>query len=550
MRKFFLIIGLIPIFIFSAGCVQIEEKILFYPDGSGEILLDYSLDMKKALENSISATGRAAGMSEEEIEKQIEKEVKQMVLQLKEGLPPEAAAQIKKQMEELSKKFSTNNVKVEMDGIKFEQTRMSGCVWMGFNRIGDIMELQKGEESLYGLGNIENGTIEFRERGDLYTFRYAVPSRPSKGEWNEKMEQMLKEFAKGSTFKLTLYMPGEIVWTNANSFEENKATWKFNLKDIFKDNVLLFSAKSKDGARLVPLRQGSKEIIAKLQRRKVILREEEEPKLSLLKKEIDLGLKNEAFLEIRNTGKDSLNWKIPSLRGLSFLPSSGKLGVGEAARIKISLNRDGFSPGDYSLPVSILSDGGKEEVTFSFAVLSAVKSEKGESLYKYRVKGNEIEVVEIEEELFALYHQTPIYTDFTLPLRLKEMRKDETCRVLINLPKKPCFISTYGLLNDLVLLKAKAGEKDSFVLSLKVIDEKGEVFTFRGIDEIREKLDRKTGGRINQIILEITPLQETTPEVEIGFLLANLNHTNLEELINLLEKRLKGITIVEGPNKN
>ena len=546
MKKILLMISLISVFIFSAGCIRIEQKILFYPDGSGEILFDYSLDMKKALENSIRATGRAAQMSEEEIENQIEKEVSQMMLQLKEGLPPEAVAQIKEEIEKLSRNFSNNNVKVEMDEIKFEETRMSGRVWMGFNRIGDIMELQKGQESLYGLGNIQRGTIEFRKRGDLYTFKYAMPSRPSKGEWNETMEQMLKEFAKGSGFKFILYMPGEIIETNAANFKENQAVWEFDLKDMLKETILLLSAKSKGGARLTPLRKGAKEKVAKLKRRKIILREEKRPELSLLRREINPGLKDEASLEIGNSGQALLNWRIPPLKGLSFLPSSGKLGAGEKAKIKISLDRKEFSPGDYSLPFPILSDEGREESTLSFTVLNEVRSEEGHLLYRYKAKENGIEVVEIEESLFTLYHQTPIYTNLILPLKVKELLANKTYRILINLPRKPSFISTYGLLNDLVLLKAKAGEEDSFKLSLKVIDEKGEVFTFRGRDEIREKLNSKAGKRINQIILEITPLQETTSDVEIGFSLANLNHTDPEELTGLLEKGLKEVKPIEG----
>ncbi|MBU1487105.1 hypothetical protein KKH56_03530, partial [bacterium] len=266
----------------------------------------------------------------------------------------------------------------------------------------------------------------------------------------------------------------------------------------------------------------------------------------LLRREINPGLKDEASLEIGNSGQALLNWRIPPLKGLSFLPSSGKLGAGEAAKIKISLDRKEFSPGDYSLPFPILSDGGREEVTISFTVLNEAGSEEGSLLYRYRVGENEIEVVEIEEYLFTLYHQTPVYTNFILPLRFKEMIKGKTYRILINPPKKPSFISTYGLLNDLVLLKAKAGEEDGFKLSLEVIDEKGEVFTFRGRDRIKEKLNSKAGRRIKQIILEITSLQETTSDVKIGFLLANLNHTDPEELTGLLEERLKEIRPIEG----
>ncbi|MBU0567654.1 hypothetical protein KJ693_04665 [bacterium] len=163
-------------------------------------------------------------------------------------------------------------------------------------------------------------------------------------------------------------------------------------------------------------------------------------------------------------------------------------------------------------------------------------------VYKYRIKEGAIEVIKIEEGLFTLYHQAPIYTNLILPLKLKEMRKDKTFQILINLPKKPSFISSSMFPNDLVLLRAKSKDKkDKFELSLKVIDEQGKTFAFIGTGEIKEKLERKSGTRINRILLEIRSLQKAASDVEIGFALANLNHADPEELISLLEERLKGM---------
>ena len=153
------------------------------------------------------------------------------------------------------------------------------------------------------------------------------------------------------------------------------------LKDLLKDkDPLVREAAAKALDRISkpkaakPLEMES----AKSKRKKVV----KEPKLALQTKEIELkGTKSKTSLEVRNIGQAPLSWEILPCKGLFFTPSSGKLGAGQEIKVKISLNREEFNPGDYSLSFSIISDGGKEEATLSFAVFNEVKSEKGESLY-------------------------------------------------------------------------------------------------------------------------------------------------------------------------
>lgn len=87
------------------------------------------------------------------------------------------------------------------------------------------------------------------------------------------------------------------------------------------------------------------------------------PELQVTPEEIDFGAAGtEAYLQINNTGLETLNWTITAATGgtwITVIPSSGSLAVGSVpAQVTVRATRAGLSGGSHETSLTVSSDGG------------------------------------------------------------------------------------------------------------------------------------------------------------------------------------------------
>jgi len=93
------------------------------------------------------------------------------------------------------------------------------------------------------------------------------------------------------------------------------------------------------------------------------------PELSVSANQLDFGLTNDQLsFNITNTGQGVLSWSISDDQTwISVSPTSGSTTT-ETDPTQVTVDRTGFSAGDYSGTVTVTSDGGNEAITVSMSV--------------------------------------------------------------------------------------------------------------------------------------------------------------------------------------
>jgi hypothetical protein len=202
----YLNIGLIALVLVIAGCIEYEEKVTLRHDGSGTMIVHYTISesmLNMGKEGDVPLT-----FDKEEIEKELESE----------------------------------NVKIEKIESYTDEGKRHIVTELSFKDINKLPDKWV----------FKDRQMSFAQEGGFFTFRsiFTMGEKEEKEEQSKEMDELGGQFADALlaeySFKFSVQMPAEIVEARPDGkIEGNTVMWEFPLSTFSKEKRIVMTAKSK-----------------------------------------------------------------------------------------------------------------------------------------------------------------------------------------------------------------------------------------------------------------------------------------------------------------